>query len=380
MTMLATLLGRVFREELTLREHRTRLDRRIRAANKDAWARVPRLTTSQMRDVVVEKVIRETADTVSLYLRPEDSSPVHYRTGQFITCCLTIDGEEYRRAYSISDVPARGRLRITIRQVEGGVVSNHVQHRLREGDRFRMLGPSGDFVLAPDMDQCVFIAAGVGITPIRGLAEELVRRSPGHKATLIYACRTEQDIIFREELDALAAGHENLALHYVLSRQKKGWQGERGRLTAERLTTLLQDADTAQRAHYFVCGPQGFMDMAEATLRGMGVPAARLHSERFLSAHQVRKTLPDTPQTVHFVRSGKTVTAQPGETLLEAGLRAGVPLSYSCQVGGCGHCRVQVAEGEVVSDEPNCLSPEEYQQGYRLACLSHACSETRVDA
>lgn len=120
--------------------------------------------------------------------------------------------------------------------------------------------------------------------------------------------------------------------------------------------------------------------MAESALLEAGVPRAHILTEHFLSGSRPSERLPEEPQSIYFERAARDVVAQPGQTLLEAALEAGVELPYSCQVGGCGHCRVKIVSGVVVTNEPNCLSPEEQAQGYRLACQSYACSETRVDA
>ncbi len=380
MTILGSLLGWIYRNEPALVRERLLRDERIRTANQQAWGRTSVTTGQPARSVTVERIERETADTLSLYLRAEDTAPVHYRAGQFLTCCFDVAGEEHRRAYSLSALPDQGHLRITVKRLTDGRVSPLIHERLKTGDRFKILGPSGDFVLTPDIHQAVFIAAGAGITPIRGLVEAMLRRDAGQPVTLIYASRNVSNIIFRDELDALAVDHPNLSVHHVLSRPGKTWQGLRGRLDSDRLGSLLNGLDNGGRTHYFLCGPEDFLAMAQTTLTQLDVPPARIHLERFLAAARAPRPHPTESQTVHFLRSGKTVNVAPGQSLLEAGLAAGLPLSYSCQVGGCGHCRVRVAEGEVVSDEPNCLSPEEYNQGYRLACLSYPCEETRIDA
>lgn len=380
MTMLGNLLGWLYRDEPARMQALRARDLELRAANREAWGQSATRPSTPAREVQVERIERETPDCLSLYLRTGDPTPVHYRPGQFLTCCFEIDGRELRRAYSLSALPDQGHLRITVKRLDEGRVSPVIHGRLRSGDRFRVLGPSGDFVLTPDIHQAVFIAAGAGITPIRGLVEAMLRREGVRPVTLIYACRNRRHTLFRDELDALAADHANLNLHYVLSQPPRDWSGLRGRLDAKKLRGLLDGLDPAGQCHYFLCGPDDFMAMVEDALAGTAVDGSRIHLERFLPAAREAQPHPTEPQRVHFLRSDRSLEVQPGQSLLEAGLAAGLPLDYSCQVGGCGHCRVKITEGEVISDEPNCLSPEEYRQGYRLACLSYPCSETRIDA
>ena len=379
-TILGSMLGWVYRDEPSRIRIRRDKERRQREANRAAWGHISGHRSSVARFVTVERIERETPDTLSLYLLTEDPAPVHYRPGQFLTCCFVIDGEERRRAYSLSAPAEHGRLRITVKHLPEGRVSAFIHESLKVGDRFRILGPSGDFVLTPDIHRAVFIAAGAGITPIRGLLEVLLQREGDAPVTLIYASRDEDSIIFRDELDALSRSHPALTLHYILSQPTKRWQGASGRLDEARLSALLDGLDDSGRTHYFLCGPEGFLTMARQSLRALSVSSDRRHEEHFRAAAESTAARPTAAQTVHFERSGRTVEVAPGRSILEAGLAAGLPLSFSCQVGGCGHCRLKVIEGDVVSDQPNSLSPEEYRQGYRLACLSYPCNETRVDA
>lgn len=380
MGLLGNVLGWIYRDELRRHENWVQQDRQLRAANSDAWTRASSRHAQPARPARIERIERETADTVSLYLQPEDKAPVHYRPGQFLTCGFDLDGSEQRRAYSLSALPDRGHLRITIKQLADGRVSPFIHERLSVGDRINILGPSGEFVLAPDVHEAVFIAAGAGITPIRGLIEAMLKRDGNERVTLIYASRSPRQVIFREELEALARDHPNFNLYLVLSRPGKGWQGLGGRLDQSRLAGLVAQTGTGEQCHFYLCGPDDFMQMARESLASLSITPSRIHSERFLPAAREQRPHPTEPQQVRFLQSDRSITVQPGQSLLEAGLDAGLELDYSCQVGGCGHCRVKITQGEVVSDEPNCLSPEEFSQGYRLACLSYPCNATQVDA
>ncbi len=354
-----------------------------RLANQRAWESVSgpakrKTAPPAARLMKVAQRVKETNNTLSLYLEPEDGQPVSFRAGQFLTCCFDIDGREQRRAYSISSVPGREPLRITVKRIEDGRVSSFVHEHLKVGDSIRTFGPSGDFCLPEGMRRAVFIAGGSGITPIRAMLECLHQQQPEIPVTLLYASRSSTHIIFRRELDALAKGWPSLTIQHVLSRPSARWEGARGRLTPERVRSVVEEA--AGDTYFFLCGPQGLSEMAESALLEAGVPRAHILTEHFLSGSRPSERLPEEPQSIYFERAAQEVVAQPRQTLLEAALEAGVELPYSCQVGGCGHCRVRIVSGVVVTNEPNCLSPEEQAQGYRLACQSYACSETRVDA
>jgi ferredoxin len=122
------------------------------------------------------------------------------------------------------------------------------------------------------------------------------------------------------------------------------------------------------------------MDAAEQGLRARGIDSARIHRERFLAAPQPVQAKPTQPFEIVFHKSHKLVTQQVGETILEAGLREGLALPFSCTVGGCGSCKMRVLEGAVALNEPNCLSQDERVTGHTLACSAYALGRLVVDA
>lgn len=339
----------------------------------------PGVVPSGRRRLRVMRVVDETPDTRSWWLQSQTGEALTWRAGQFLTGCFPLPGGEARRAYSVSNVPGGEALRITVKRLSEGHVSNWMREHLQVGQSLEVLGPSGDFVLPEAaVPRAVFVAAGSGITPIRALIEALLQRAPETEVHLLYASHSPRQIIFRDELLQLQQHYPRFTITWCVSRPGRGWTGLRGRLTPEALLADLQPYLTEARC--YVCGPEGFLQMSLETLRGAGVPDERLQSERFLAAATAVQPRPNQPQRITFARSGREVLAAPGQTVLDAGLQAGVALEYSCQVGGCGHCRVRVIDGDVAMDEPNCLSEAEKAQGYRLACLSYASRPLTVDA
>jgi ferredoxin-NADP reductase len=327
------------------------------------------------RAVRVVDIRRETASAVTLLLEPEDGRRIVIRAGQYLTHCFNIGGSVHKRAYSLSTSES-GALACTIKLIPSGVVSKYVSQQLRIGDHYSLIGPSGDFVLDPASTRpLAFLAAGSGITPVISLIETALTQNAERSIRLLYASRNESEIIFRERLDELAQRHPNLKITHVLSQPSPAWSGERGRLNGERAAALLNAVDP----DVYLCGPVELMDSTEQALRARGVSDQQIRRERFFAASQSQATRPTTPQQIEFRVSGKTITQQPGETILEAGLRENLALPFSCTVGGCGHCKVQILEGDAALNEPNCLSPEERAAGYTLACSAFATCRTVVN-
>jgi ring-1,2-phenylacetyl-CoA epoxidase subunit PaaE len=341
------------------------------------WARFVRPDQLHHR-AQVRRIVRESDEAASVVLVSDNAIPESVRAGQFLTLIAQIDGKAVKRAYSLSELPSDGTLTITSKRVEGGVMSTFLNTRLREGDWLQFAGPSGDFVLPQRVpDHYVFAAAGSGITPIMAMLHQLLERE--HRTTpitLFYGNRREQDILFRERLDALARRHKNLDIRYVLSKPAKGWEGRRGRIGGD----ALRDAAAGAAAHYFLCGPDDFNHSLRHQLVALGVPSQAIVSELFTTLARESRPHPKDPHPVLFRVGGseKEVTVRPGETLLEAGLRAGVALPFSCTMGGCGHCKVKVLDGDVATDAPNCLTEPERQAGYALACCAYPHCQATV--
>jgi ferredoxin-NADP reductase len=345
------------------------------------WGRTaPRQTRRALR---VADVIQETPSTRTFVLESPEGGPpaLAYRAGQHLTLLVDAGGGTHRRCYSFSSSPLAGGLpAITVKRVPDGVVSRHLHDQVRAGDTLLALDPTGDFTLQTDeraRRHLVLVAGGVGITPLVSLAETVLRAEPGSRVTLLCGNRSEDEIVFRRRLAALEAEFRpRLVVRYALDTPPDGWDGLRGALDGPCvLATLGGEAADA----YYVCGPEPMMQSVCTALDAAGVPRAAVHTERFAYASASTTRIPDHPAEIRFARSGRRVTARPGQTILQAGLEAGADLSFSCTMGGCGACKVQKREGTVVMSEPNCLSDTEREAGYLLACCAYADSNVVIE-
>lgn len=347
------------------------------------------------RELEIIEVTRETRSAVSLIFRAADGQPLPaIRPGQFFTLLVELDGETHRRAYSVSsDCRVRDRFSVTIKRVVDGRVSNHLNDHAAPGQRLRVLGPSGEFARAlagvPKREaarKLVLIAGGSGITPMMGLIRTLLSsESNPHQFALIYANRDAEQVIFAAELHALAAEHRGrLAIHEILEQPPIHWTGARGRCDRPTLSRLLDASTLAHgpEAEFLLCGPAPMMAIARELLEQRGVTPARVHSESFLAprldASASAKTLRPQPVTLIVDQREIDVVVQPGQTLLDAGLAAGLALPYSCTMGGCAACKVKLERGAVVMREPNCLAANERAAGHVLACVAKPTEPCRV--
>jgi ferredoxin-NADP reductase/predicted pyridoxine 5'-phosphate oxidase superfamily flavin-nucleotide-binding protein len=332
---------------------------------------------NRLREVRIAEVRRETPSAVTLVLEDaEHPMSFDFRPGQFFTLVADVDGRPVRRAYSASSAPGAARLEVTVKRVDGGRFSTHVHRNLRAGDRLAVRGPSGAFHVGPAAThEVVLVAAGSGVTPVMSMIRTILATPGANRIALLRADRSEEEVIFADELRRLAGENpERLSITHVLTR-------ERGRLDAAGVRGWLAGLRPSDDARYYLCGPEGLMDTVRGVLAELGVPDDRVHHERYTSGADQTPTT-TAPQEV-VVEEGShevgSVVVEPGQTLLDAGLAAGLPMPYSCTVGNCGDCVVRLRGGEVEMNGPNCLTPRQKAEGYVLTCVGYPLSKVTLD-
>jgi len=224
----------------------------------------------------VRSVEPETYNTWTLTFEPGTKSLFRYRPGQFMFLTLLRKGRRTEEhPFTISSSPTQhGSITATIK--ESGDFTRTIGET-KPGDTALVQAPFGRYsFLHDEPKRFLFIAGGVGITPIRSMLRYLRDTGDKRPATLIYANQTERDIIFRDELANMP---EHVKIVHVLSDAVPEWQGERGYVTEE---IIKQHAgDTLSEAHVYLCGPPPMMSMIIRILKSIGVSAARIHYERF---------------------------------------------------------------------------------------------------
>ncbi len=342
---------------------------------------------SRFHSLRIANVRQETADTFSVALDiPDDLRPSFlYQPGQYLTLRTTLDGEELRRSYSICSGLDDGEMRVAIKLVPDGRFSAWAHGALQPGHLIEVMPPQGRFTVALDPAASrtyLGVAAGSGITPVLSILRSVLSREPGSRFVLLYGSRATGNIIFREALEELKDRFMGrFTVVHVLSREQQDVPVLWGRLDGPRVRTLLRGLlDAPQVDQTFLCGPETMIAEVSAALAEAGLPPERIHSERFttgvLSLARPRTApVPGAPPfAVATVVSDGVRTEVPmedGETVLDAALRAGLDLPYSCRGGMCSTCRARVIEGAVRMDVNYGLEPWETAAGYVLTCQAH---------
>jgi ferredoxin-NADP reductase len=207
-----------------------------------------------------------------------------HKPGQHLDLRLTAeDGYQAQRSYSIASAARPdGAVEITVERVPDGEVSPFMHDVVMTGDRLELRGPIGGyFVWDGSMpDPILLVAGGSGVVPLMAMARLRAAIGSSIPATLLCSWRSADDIIYRSELDGLAARNDGLRVVHTLTRsQPEGWSGLRRRIDRDMLDSLL-DGQQA-RVQAFVCGPTPLVESVAENLVGLGMSPARVRTERF---------------------------------------------------------------------------------------------------
>ncbi|MDB5536068.1 MAG: Rieske 2Fe-2S protein, partial [Devosia sp.] len=196
---------------------------------------------------------------------------------------------------------------------------------VREGDVLAISEPRNNFPLRRDTIRTVLIAGGIGITPILSMARFLAKSNLPYE--LHYIVRSEDQIAFRDQIDALGA---NVTLHIGLPRAA----------IAETITKTLGAHSFAQ--HVYICGPGSLLETVRTTAADLGWPDEAVHYEYFRNDRVIDDS---SAFEVELARSAMTLHIPSGKTVLEVMREAGLQVSSSCEQGACGTCLTGVMEG-----------------------------------
>jgi ferredoxin-NADP reductase len=207
-----------------------------------------------------------------------------HHAGQHVDVRLTApDGYQAERSYSIASAPRAGQIELTVERLDDGEVSPYLTGVAREGDQIELRGPIGGyFVWEPRIPRpLALIAGGSGVAPLMAMLR--ARAAAGlvnHQALLLFSARDGEELIYRKELDALAANDRSLRIAYTLTRaQPPGWPGYSRRIDREMLAEALSALDPAPVM--YVCGPTPMVELTATLLVELGHAPDDILTERF---------------------------------------------------------------------------------------------------
>lgn len=350
---------------------------------------------SKFHPLTVSHVKNETRDTivVTFAVPHELQEAYRYTQGQHLTLRAAINDEDVRRSYSICSAVQENSLRVAIKRTPGGEFSTWANDTLKPGSVLDVMPPMGHFntpLSAQNNKRYLAFAAGSGITPMLSIIKTTLLTEPHSTFTLFYGNRASSSVIFKEELAELKDQYlGRFQLAYVMSREQQDIDLFNGRITGEKCEQffkgwiVLADVDMA-----FICGPEQMMRDVCDVLQANGLPKDRIKVELFAAsvprhehvAHQ-RPVAGNDDCEVTLIIDGNHINfsmEKDKESVLDAALKQGIDMRYSCKAGVCSTCRCKVLDGKVDMDANYALEDYEIASGFALSCQSFPVTDQIV--
>ncbi|TGK85409.1 flavodoxin reductase [Leptospira bourretii] len=334
----------------------------------------------------IEEIRVDTVSTKTLKIVSVDGNKLPpFQAGQYINLFVSLLGVLTARPYSISSSPKDlNSYELTIKRAEGGFVSPYLLDDVKVGQEFESSGPMGSFHHNPLFHgfDLVFLAGGSGIAPAMSMLKSFLASDKDFRFHIIYSNSYEDDVIFIDELRALASVHQNFILTEFLSRQvSPNFKGYRGRLDFKTLQTLLQNAPSKM---YYVCGPTPFNEHVGKLLSELGVKSGRILIEsngpppRPDTMEGWPNSVLPTKEVKVKVGDHQTFLAKVGEPLLNSLERNGYFTENACRSGECSLCRVKLKSGKVFSPPEAKIRKSDKKFGWIHSCVAFPVTDIEI--
>lgn len=330
--------------------------------------------TAESTPLRIDKIVSETDSARSIFVTHIDGSPLAYKPGQFLHFGFQqINGVAYR-SYSFSTIPEEGAA-FTVKEMENGDISRALQ-RYREGDTLNLINVGGKFVLPgklEDIRQVFLFAAGSGITPVFSILKQLMKHHPGISVYLAYSNSRPSSTIFYEQIKALEEEYpERLTVNFIFSNNKNLLKARLSGFWLQEIVEEHRKADWENILAY-TCGPVEYMDNIKITLFTCGIRSEHFYMEYFETVSDGLLVPPPDQEkhwvTIRLLDQEHTIEVQYPDTILSAGVNAGLKMPYSCRSGQCGSCTARLVSGEVWLQYNEVLTPDDLRNGLTLTCM-----------
>ena len=226
-------------------------------------------------ETYVKEIIPRALDMVSFrFPRPVE---LNYKPGQYMFTTIKAGKKELTHPFSVSSSPTENGYIEFTKKLTNSEYSNTLR-TLKPGDWARIDAPYGNFTFTGEHERICLLAGGIGITPFRSICKYAADRRLNAKITLLYGCRTENDIVFKNELEQMAQLNQNLRVIFVLNEANSEWKGATGVVNAEMVKKEMPDY---KETVFYVCGPPPMVQAMERMIKDLDLPAKQLKLEAF---------------------------------------------------------------------------------------------------
>ena len=310
----------------------------------------------------IAEIIDETHDAKSFVLVPDKekgtTALAPFKAGSYINVRTMLAGSVARRTYSLSSSPKEA-----------------LEAALEMASDMGFTDPGGHITYSRirDCKRVVALAGGSGITPFMSMAKAIEEGSENFELILLYGARTEADLVFKADFDAIAKATSKVKPVYVLSEEEKAGY-EHGFITAE----LVKKYAGTEPYSIYVVGPGAMCDFLDKELPKLGLAQKFIRMERTEDVYDAGAPKNYT-LTVHYRDEVLTVPARSDETVLTAFERAGLAVNNKCRVGYCGFCRSRLIKGEYHASRYERLRIADTQYHYFHPCCSYPMSDMEIE-
>jgi ferredoxin-NADP reductase len=338
----------------------------------------------------VAEVIERAEDTKSFVLVPDaergTKELAYFGAGKYLTIFEAIDGMPITRAYSISSSPKdslNGKYVLTIKLVDGGLMSQYIFDNWTTGTSVKASAPAGNFEYQPlrDAKTVICLAGGSGITPFVSMANAIADGDEDFNLTLLYGSRSYENILFREELAELEKKCDKIKVVHVLSDDANSYEGtEKGFITAE---LIKKYAPANEEYSIFICGPQQMYSFVDKEIEKLQLPKKLVRHEMFGEFHNPASQV-DYPQGVPETVKIKVkiqdevynIEGSSNDSVMQILEKSKISVPARCRSGECGFCHSHLISGKVYV--PKHL---EYRRlaDYKFNCFHPCCSFPLTD-
>ena len=344
---------------------------------------------SDFHSLKVSNVQPLTASSVAItFAIPDELKDTFtFSAGQYITISKEINGVEVRRAYSISSIPASGKITVGVKKITDGTFSVYANDKIKVGDVLEVMPPEGRFIFQPSnaAKHVAGFVAGSGITPIMSIAETVLKSHLNSTFVLVYGNQNADEVMFSKKLETLQKQYANrFFVQHVFSRVNQ--EGALfGRIEGSTVNYIVKNKfkDTSFDAFY-LCGPEEMIDLVSETLQAANIAKDKIHFELFTASETVDTMAEslDGATKVEVVVDDETFSFSMDKKMLvlDAVLKENIDAPYSCQGGVCSSCIARVTEGKAEMVKNQILTDGEIAEGLILTCQAHPLTATlKVD-
>ncbi len=224
--------------------------------------------------------IRQETPTVKSFLFDLQGAEMDFKPGQWVDLYVDTGTSVEVGGYSITSTPLqRGSFELAVKKLPWGAPAIYLHERAREGEIFTVQGGSGNFVLDPEWPgPIVFIAGGIGITPIISMLRYLDQTHDGRETLLLYSASSPAELAFRREIEEMTGRNSQSRSVFTVTRPHDAqWNGRTGRVDHD----LLLEQRPEGESLYYLCGPPPLQDDLTSALKDMGIPPSNIRSERW---------------------------------------------------------------------------------------------------